>query len=301
MMTKRRNFGFILAFLALPSIVYVVYVISPYIQAFQIAFTDWQGVSANRNFVGFANFERLFGDSTFWRAIEHNAILLVLGPLFVLGLGLFFAFLLTSGGRRMGGVSGSKVYRVVIFLPQVLALVIVAVLFQSVLKTDTGGMINGPLLSTGAHAFGFLTNPSLALWSVLGVLVWQQVGFYVVLFSAAMGNIPLEVYESARLDGANRIQMFFRITIPLLWETVQTAWVYMGIAAFDVFAIVWVLTVDQGGPNGATKVLATEIYRNAFVYSKFGYASAMGVVLFFVVLLFAGAVLGFTRRERIEL
>lgn len=300
MALKVRRWLFIGGFLALPVIIYVVYVISPYIQAFQIAFTDWQGVGTPHN-VGFANFATLFADDVFWRAIGHNAILLVLGPLIVLGLGMFFAFLLTNGGRR-GGVTGSKVYRVIIFLPQILALVIVAVLFQSVLKTDSGGMINGPILAAGGHAIGFLTDPSLALWSVLGVLVWQQVGFYVVLFAAAMGNIPGEIYESARLDGANRIQMFFRITFPLLWETVQVAWVYMGIAAFDVFAIVWVLTVDQGGPDGATQVLSTEVYRNAFVYSKFGYASAMGVVLFFVVLIFAGLVLGLTRRrEAIEL
>ncbi|WP_031468804.1 carbohydrate ABC transporter permease [Sciscionella sediminilitoris] len=300
MLATRRKFLFIVGFLALPALIYVVYVISPYVQAFQIAFTDWHGASQTQNFVGFANFEALFADSTFWRAIGHNAVLLVLGPLIVLGLGMFFAFLLTSGGR-MGGVGGSKVYRVIIFLPQVLSLVIVAVLFQSVLKTDTGGMINGPLIGLGAQPIGFLTSPDLALWSVLGVLVWQQVGFYVVLFSAAMGNVPLEIYESARLDGANRIQMFFRITLPLLWDTVQTAWVYMGIAAFDVFAIVWVLTVDQGGPDGSTQVLSTEIYRNAFVYSKFGYASAMGVVLFFVILIFAGVVFGLTRRERVEL
>lgn len=299
MLTGRRRF--IAAFLAAPMLIYVVYVISPYLQAFQIATTDWKGVDENPAFVGFENFARLLTSyDDFWRPLAHNGFLLLLGPLLVIGIALFFSFLITSGGTK-GGVAGSKFYRVIFFLPQVLAVVIVSVLFQSVMKTDTGGMINGPLIALGLPPIPFLTSPSIALWSVLIVLVWQAVGFYVVLFCSAMGSIPTELYESARLDGANRMQMFFRMTLPLLWETVQVAWVYMGIAAFDGFAIIWVLTVDQGGPDGATHVLATEIYRNAFVYSKYGYASAMGVALFVITLIFAGLVLRFTRRDRVEL
>ena len=96
------------------------------------------------------------------------------------------------------------------------------------------------------------------------MLVWQAVGFYVVLFSAGMGSIPQEIYEAAAIDGATRITLFFRITLPLLWNTLQVAWVYLGIAAFDAFALVNVMTVDRGGPDGATTVLGLEIYRNAF-------------------------------------
>ena len=132
------------------------------------------------------------------------------------------------------------------------------------------------------------------------MLVWQAVGFYVVLFSAGMASIPKDIYEAAALDGASRVTMFFRVTLPLLWDTLQVAWVYLGIAAFDVFAIVQVLSVDQGGPDGATTVLALEIYRNAFGYSQFGYASAMGVALFFLTITFAALTLRVTRREAIE-
>lgn len=102
------------------------------------------------------------------------------------------------------------------------------------------------------------------------------------------------------MDGASKVMLFFRVTLPLLWDTLQVAWIYLGIAAFDAFAIVAVLSVDSGGPDGATTVLAVEIYRNAFVYSKYGYASAMGVALFFLTLTFAALTLRLTKRESVE-
>jgi N-acetylglucosamine transport system permease protein len=133
------------------------------------------------------------------------------------------------------------------------------------------------------------------------VLVWQAIGFYVVLFSAGMGSISSDIYEAAALDGANRITLFFRITVPLLWGTIQVAWVYLGIAAFDAFAVVNIMSVDRGGPDGATSVLSLMIYRNAFEYSQAGYASALGVVLFFLTLTFAALTLRVTRRDAVEI
>ncbi|MEV4894774.1 sugar ABC transporter permease, partial [Nonomuraea sp. NPDC055795] len=131
--------------------------------------------------------------------------------------------------------------------------------------------------------------------------VWQAVGFYVVLFSAGMSAIPKDYFEAAALDGAGRFTLFFRITLPLLRDTIQVGWVYLGIAAFDCFALVQVLTLDAGGPDGATTVLPVEIFKTAFSYSKVGYASAMGVALFFLTVTFAVLTLRVTRREKIEM
>ena len=141
----------------------------------------------------------------------------------------------------------------------------------------------------------------LALLCILAVLVWQAIGFYVVLFSAGMGSISSDIYEAAALDGATRVTLFFRITVPLLWSTIQVAWVYLGIAAFDAFAVVNIMSVDRGGPDGATSVLSLMIYRNAFEYSQAGYASALGVVLFFLTLTFAALTLRVTRRDAVEI
>ncbi|MBB4920045.1 carbohydrate ABC transporter permease [Streptosporangium saharense] len=301
---RHGRYRFIFGFLAAPVILYVVFVISPYIQAFYISLTNWKGISANPQFIGLENYTRLLDDEVFWAAVRHHGVLLLVMPLVTIVIALFFSFLLNlSGGQRGGqmrGIWGSKVYRVIFFLPQVLAVAIVGVLFQAIYRPDESGVINGLLGLVGIDPVGWLIAPDLALWSIIGVMVWQAVGFYVVLFSAGMSSIPKDVFEAAELDGANRSTLFFKITLPLLWDTMQVAWVYLGIAAFDAFALVQVLSVDRGGPDNSTTVLPLEIWRTAFNFSKFGYASAMGVVLFFMTITFAALTLRVTRRERIE-
>jgi N-acetylglucosamine transport system permease protein len=302
--TALRRYGFIVSFLAVPVFLYGFFVIGQYVQAFQIALTNSRGISPKFDFVGLDNFIRLFDDEVFWAAVRHHGLLLLAMPLLTIAIALFFSFLLNLGGGqkngRMAGVTGSAFYKVVFFFPQVLAVAIVGVLFQAVLRPDRAGVINSALDSIGLDPVGWLINPNLALWTIIGVMVWQAVGFYVVLFSAGMSSIPKDVFEAASLDGAGRFVLFFRITLPLIWDTLQVGWVYLGIAAFDGFALVQVLSVDRGGPDNATTVLPLEIWRTAFTYSKYGLASAMGVALFFMTLTFAVLTLRVTRRERIE-
>jgi N-acetylglucosamine transport system permease protein len=302
---RRGKYPFIVGFLIAPVTLYVVFVIYPYIQTFYLSTRNWRGVSAKSTPAGFDNFVRLFQDDVFWKAVRHHGILLLALPLATIVIALFFAFLLNVGGGTRGGemrgIWGSKFYRVVFFFPQVLAVVIVGVIFGRVFSPDDSGLVNGLLGAVGTGPVLFLADGNLALWSIIAVLVWQAVGFYVVLFSAGMASVPKDVYEAALLDGASRYSLFFRITLPLLWDTLQVAWVYLGIAAFDAFAIVQVLSVDQGGPDRATTVLGLEIYRNAITYSQFGYASAMGVALFFLTITFAALTLRVTRRETVEL
>ncbi|WP_026316691.1 carbohydrate ABC transporter permease [Actinokineospora enzanensis] len=294
----RGGARFVIGFLALPVILYLVFVIGPYFQAFYLAFTDWKGFSKPPQWVGFKNFEDLFHNDAFKAAVGHHLLLLLSLPAVTLVIALFFAFLLNMGaGTR--GVKGSRFYQAVFFFPQVLAVAVIGVLFQAVYRPDKGGVLNGILDIFGIAPVGWLTQPGLALWALIAVLIWQQVGFYVVLFAAGMSSIPKEVIEAAELDGCTRMGMFFRVTLPLLWDTVQVAWVYLGILAFDGFAIVSTLSVDQGGPDGSTTVLPLEIWRT-FRFSKYGVASAMGVALFVLSLLFAVLTLRVTRRERIE-
>ncbi|HWB38599.1 MAG TPA: sugar ABC transporter permease [Rugosimonospora sp.] len=301
---RHGKYPFIIGFLVLPVVLYAVYVIGPFAQAFQLSLTRWSGFGTPVN-VGFDNFKTLLTvDTNFWPAVEHNLWALLVMPVVTIAIALFLAFMLNVGGKTRGGIAsgvwGSKFYRVVFFLPQVLAVPIIGVLFQAVYRPDKSGLVGGTLSLIGVEPVGFLTDKHLALWSILAVGVWQAVGFYVVLFSAAMSSLPGELFEAAALDGATRATMFFRITIPLLRETVQVAWVYLGVAAFDLFALVNVLSIDQGGPDGATTVLSEQIYLNAFKYSKAGYASAMGVALFIMTLTFAALIMRTTRREQIE-
>jgi N-acetylglucosamine transport system permease protein len=300
---RHGKYPFVIGFLVVPVVLYLVFVVSPYIQAFYIAMTNWRGFAAPQ-WIGFDNFTRLWNDPTFWKAVRHNGIILLVLPLLTTAIALIFAYLINLGGGsrggKMRGVWGSNFYRVVFFFPQLLAVPIIAVLFQTVYRPNASGLINGVLIELGLEPIGFLINPKLALASIIGVLIWQSVGFYVVLFSAGMASIPKDIYEAAELDGASHVTLFLRVTLPLLWDNVQVAWVYLGIAAFDAFAIVNVLSVDNGGPDGSTTVLAVEIYRNAFTFSRYGYASALGVALFFLTLTFAALTLRVTRRETIE-
>jgi N-acetylglucosamine transport system permease protein len=300
---RHRKYPFIVGFLIAPVTLYAVFVLSPYVQTIRLSFTQWRGYVAPK-WVGIENYERMFDNDRFWKALEHHAIMLVFLPLVTIAFALVFAFLLNVGGKGQGGqtrgVWGSKFYRVIFFLPQVLAIPVLAVLFQTIYRPDSSGLINGVLLKAGLDKpIGFLIEKNLALPAIIAVLVWQAVGFYVVLFSAGMANIPGEIYEAAELDGASKITLFFRVTLPLLWDTLQTAWVYLGIVAFDGFAIVQVLAQDNGGPDGATTVLGLEIY-NYMNLSRYGDATAYSVALCLVTLTFAALTLRVTRRESYE-
>ncbi|GGO91109.1 carbohydrate ABC transporter permease [Wenjunlia tyrosinilytica] len=308
---RHRKYPFIAGFLFVPVVLYAVFVIWPYIQTFGYSLTDWSGQSQTMNFVGFDNYSKLFSDSVFKKALVHNMLILVFLPVITILLALFFAFMLNVGGRgRAGavqGVRGAGIYKIVFFFPQVLSIAILTVLFQAVYRSDEGGLFNGVLVKLGLedkqHPIEWLNSPDLVLWCIIGVLIWAGVGFYLVLFSAAMQSIPKEIYEAALLDGARRGQTFFRVTLPLLWDSVQTAWVYLAIAAMDVFALVATLTPGAyygGGPDFHSEVMATYLMRNFLTYGKSGYACAMGVVILLLTLILSAITLRITRRERIE-
>lgn len=305
---RQGKYPFIIGFLAAPVALYVIFVIWPYVQTFQIAFTNWNGFSTP-SYVGLDNFKNLFHDDVFIGAVEHHLVMLIVLPLVTLALALAISFLLNLGGTLQGGqlrgVRFSGFYKVIYFLPQVLAVAIVGVLFSNVYQEKSPGSPPGVLNAalTGLHLpqVHFLTDSSITLYSVIGVMVWQAVGFYVVLFSAAMASIPKELFEAASLDGASRLTLFFRVTLPLLWDTLQVGWIYVGITAFDGFALVQVMSINGGeGPDHSTSVLPLEIWQKGFNQAHQGYASAMGVVLFFMTITFAALSMRVTRRQSIE-
>lgn len=300
---RHGRYPFVIGFLVAPIALYVMFVLAPIVQAFYVAMTDWNGLTPNPNFVGLQNFQKILQDSKFFDAVLHHIVLLIALPLVTIALALYFAFMLNMGGGTRGGapvgIWGSKFYRVVFFLPQVLAVVIVGVIFNRVWAPDDSGIANGFLGWFGVDQINFMADYGLV--AILLTMIWQAVGFYVVLFSAGMASIPGEIYEAAVLDGANRAAIFFRITVPMVWETISVAWVYLGILAFDAFALVMVMTIEEGGPDGATSVLPVLIYKQGIRESEYGYASALGVALFFLTITFAVLSLRTSKRETIEL
>ncbi|MET8304211.1 sugar ABC transporter permease [Micromonospora sp. NPDC005211] len=299
---RQGRYPLILTFLLPPLALYGIFVLSPYLQAFQISTTDWMGYSAQADPVGLANFRTLLNDGYVWNALKNNAILLAVVPVVTIGLGLFFASMLTMGGRKgragVTRVRGTSVYRLVYFFPQVLSVVIIALLWKEI-YSPTSGLLNGVLRAVGLATPAWLGDPRFAFWCVLAVMVWSNVGFYVVLFGAAMQAIPRDIYEAVLLDGASRTTMLRKITIPLLWDTIQVAWIYLAIAALDGFILVQLMT--NGGPNFSSDVIGLRMYDTSFgSENKFGYASAIGVAMFFLTLSVAVLALRTARRDRIE-
>jgi N-acetylglucosamine transport system permease protein len=309
---RKGQYRFVAGFLLVPVALYLIFVIWPYIQTFGYSLTDWKGQSQTFAFVGLDNYKALFHDDVFLEAIWHNIEFLVFIPVITILLALFFAFMLNAGGRGKAGgvqgVAGAKFYKIVYFFPQVLSLAILAVLFNAVYRSDGGGLLNGVLIKTGLvdadNPVEWLNEPHMVLWALMVAVIWQGVGFYLVLFSAAMQSIPKDIYEAALIDGASRNQSFFRITLPLLWDTVQTAWVYLGIVAMDMFVLVSSMTQNMGayggGPDHHSDVMSTVMMRNFLYYGKSGYACAMGVVMLLLTLILSVVTLRATRRERIE-
>ncbi|GAB3218883.1 sugar ABC transporter permease [Glycomyces halotolerans] len=305
---RHGKYPFILSFLALPVGLYVWLVIQPFAEAFRISFTDWSGSTNQFDYIGLDNYINLFQDERLvMPAIRHTAIILVVLPVVTIVLGLFFAFMLNVGGRsrqgRIEGVRGAKFHKVVYFFPQVLSVAIIGILWKQVYAPGNfGGLITGGLQAVGlpAPANGFLADKRFVLLAVIAVLVWSAVGFYLVFFSSAMASIPKDLYEAGIIDGAGRFQTFFKITLPLLWDSVQTAWIYLSIIALDVFVLIYIMTPERGGPDGASEVVGGVIWKYAFNHAEQAFASALGVVLFFAAMTLAVVSLRFGRRERIE-
>jgi N-acetylglucosamine transport system permease protein len=298
------KYRFIASFLALPLLLYLVFVVSPYLQAIYISMTDWRGFSANRNFIGLGNYVELAGDARFWWAMWHNALLLIAVPVVTLGIALFLATMTTLAGRRgslgRGGVSGSRFYQIVFVFPYIVPLVIAGVLFAFFYNPEAG-LLNGLLRLAG---FDWLTrawlgDTTFALPAVMAVLIWAFVGFYFVVFSAAMKALPTDVFEAAVLDGAGRVRTFRHITLPMLTDSMKTSYIYLGIMMLDCFTLLQVMLPD-GGPDRSTEVVAQYLYRAAFTDGRFGYASAIGVALCLVTLVLAVVVLRMGRRDRVE-
>lgn len=303
-----RKYRFIVGFLLAPLALYVVFVVSPNLQAVYYSFTDWSGYTQGQNFIGFDNYVRLAHDQDFWHALRNNGLLLAVLPILTISLGLLFAFLINIGGRRQGaiasGLRGSRFYSAVYFFPYLLSVAIIAVLWQQSYNPQ-GGIVPKTLSAVGIDPppEGMLGSPDTALWACIGVAVWHAVGFYVVLFSAGIASIPKDIFEAAALDGVNRLAMFFRITLPLLWDNVQVAFVYLGIIALDFFAIVNIMTPHPEAIGNSTEVIAHYLFTQAFsgdANPQFGYASAIGVALFFLTLTLAAVMFRASRREKVE-
>jgi N-acetylglucosamine transport system permease protein len=291
-----------LVFLGLPLAVYIIFVISPFAQAFYYSFTNWGGFSPTMQAVGLRNYVQLLGDSTFLKALRNNLVLLLVLPLCTLALALVLATLVTVGGSGRGqtrGVRFAGFYRVISFFPYAVPAIVIGIMWSQIFDPSSG-IVNGILTGLGLHSFdsfAWLGRESTAMPVTIFVILWGFVGFYMVMFVAAIQGIEPEIFESARIDGAGRFRTAISITIPLIGGSVQTAYIYMGIFALDAFTYMQALN-PQGGPNNSTLVMSQQLMDTAFTKGQFGLACAMGVLASVITMLFALLVLGVGRLIR---
>lgn len=286
--------SFFLVFLVLPVAGYFAFVVSPFIQAAYYSLTDWSGFSQDMNFIGLDNYTKLFSDATFLQSVRNSVLLALILPIVTLVIALFFASLVTVGGASHGNVKGlrnSSLYRILSFFPYVIPAIVVGLIWSQIYDPNSG-LLNGLLVGIGLEqfeAFAWLGNISTARWAVMFAIVWGLVGFYMVLFIAAIKSVPGEIYEAARMDGAGRFRTAVTITIPIIRENVQTAFIYMGILALDAFVYMAALE-PGGGPANSTLVMSQQLFTTAFTKGQFGYACAMGVLLAAITLAYAAVI-----------
>ena len=301
---KKEERRFVLVFLAPAFVLFTAFVFLPAVRALLYSLQKWDGLG-EPEWVGLANFTRLLrNDTIFLTALSHNLFLLAIAGGFTIALALFFASILTQRVR------GAALFRVVFFFPNVIAMVAIALLWILLYSTTDFGVINAMLLQmrNAAEAAGlpfpgidlpfpFLQSKHLMI-SIIPMIVWSATGFYMVLFLAAMGGIPQSYYEAARLEGASHRQQFFHITLPLLREILVVAVVFLIISLMKFFDPIWVM--ENEIPTRESHVLATLLYQKVFTEFDMGYASAVAVLLFLIVLGASTFSLAWSRKERIE-
>jgi len=296
---SRRDLTFdkislMVVFLGVPVACYIIFVVSPFLQAFYYSLTDWSGFTPERHFTGLSNYRKLFTDDIFLHAMRNSITLVIVLPIVTIVLALILASLVTVGGLSHGPVRGlrnSSFYRVVSFFPYVIPAIIIGIMWSQIYD-PSNGILNGALTKLGFHRFEsypWLGDESTAMIATMFVIVWGLVGFYMVLFVAAIKGVPSELYDSARIDGAGRFRTAVNVTIPLIRDNIQTAYIYMGILALDAFVYMDVLN-PGGGPNNSTLVMSQRLFTTAFTKGQFGYACAMGVVLAVITRLFSAVV-----------
>ncbi|WP_234407291.1 carbohydrate ABC transporter permease [Microterricola viridarii] len=279
---KYRTRGLAWAFMAPLLIVNLLVIGGPGLASFFYSFTDWDGLG-QANFVGLANYAELFTSPAVLSAIQHNLIWTGFFLIVPMSMALLGAFLLSRVRR------GQILFRVLFFIPYVLATIVSSIIWRQILSPTAG--IGQALQSIGIDWFAdtnFLGDPALALGSVAFINNWQWWGFLLVLFLAAMQGVDPALYEAARLDGANAFREFWHITLPGIRPTLMFLMLMTVIWSFLVFDYVFILT--QGGPAGSTDVVGTVLYRTAFSENRAGYASSMAMLL---TVISAAIVLGY--------
>ncbi|WP_090236933.1 carbohydrate ABC transporter permease [Fictibacillus solisalsi] len=257
-----------------------LFVYYPIVENFRFSFYDFSAFSPDKAFVGFTNFSNLFQDPVFYTALKNNVWYAVISIVCQVFGGLILAAILEDPITRFI----SSFFRTVFFLPVVISVTVIALLFTFVYEPNMG-ILNSFLHGLGLDSWTreWLGDSETAIFAVIAVSQWQSIGYIMMLFIVAIQAIPKEIYEAAEMDGAGKIRRFLSVTVPQVKEMFFVASLITLTGAFTVFNEPYILT--GGGPGNASEVLGTLLYNSAFAKDQMGYASAIATVILVLTLL----------------
>lgn len=277
----------------LPSLIlYTIFMVYPTINVFYESLFKTGGLSGNKTFVGLANFKLLFSDSNFIRSFQNTIFLIVIVTIVTMFLAIIFASILSREK-----IAGQNFFRIIFYIPNILSIAVIASIFAAIYGMDQG-LINGFMrLFNGNHTnIPFLGDRMYVVYSIGFAMIWQAIGYYMVMYMSTMSQIPEHLYEAANLDGAGKIRQFFDITLPLTWQTIRTTLTFYVISNINIaFQIIKALT--GGGPDGASLTLLNYQYEQAYTNSSFGYGLAIGVVVFLFSFILSAIIHRLTKRD----
>lgn len=275
---------------------YIIFEIYPTINVFKDALYKTGGLSGKKTFVGFANFKLLFKDPNFVKASQNTIFLIVIVTIVTIFLAIIFASVLTREKFK-----GRNFFRIILYIPNILSIAVIASIFAAIYGMDQG-LINGFLRLFKPETYQnipFLGDRNYVMYSVAFAMIWQAIGYYMVMYMSTMSQIPEQLYEASNLDGAGKVRQFFDITLPLTWQTIRTTLTFYIISNINIaFQLIKALT--GGGPDGASLTLLNYQYEQAYTNSAFGYGLAIGVVVFLFSFVLSAIVHQITKRDVIQ-
>ncbi len=261
-------------FLLPAAIVLLIFFFIPFFQTFILSFQNYSNSLYQPSFAGLENYINLFQNAVFYKVLLNTFIYLLVAVPILAIVPLFLAILLTQKIR------GITLYKIIIYLPVIVSIVVAAIAFKWLFAQT--GILNYIVISFGFQSIGWLTDPKWALYSVIIVTIWKGVGYYMMIYLAALMSVPSELYEACDIDGAGFFRKHFTVTIPHIMPTIALVTTISAISAMKVFAEIYVMT--KGGPLNSSKTIVYYIYERAFENLDLGFASAMAVVLLVIVL-----------------
>ncbi len=295
MKSKKRRAGFITLCVTPAIVLFIIFMIIPTIDVFRMSLYKWGGYTANKTFVGLDNFSKLLKSAKFYQAFQNSILLIVVVTLVTFCLALIFAAILSREK-----IKGQNFFRIVFYIPNILSVVVISAIFSAIYDPNQG-LLNSflRLFHADGEPILWLGSQKLVIYSITIAMIWQAVGYYMVMYMASMANVPQSLYESASLEGAGRIRQFFSITLPLIWTNIRTTLTFFIISTINM-SFMMVKAMTNGGPDGASSVFLSYMYQEAYTNSSYGYGMAIGVMVFTFSFALAGILNAVTKREEIE-